>query len=65
MPGWNTREKAVIVGDQACGKTCLNIVFNTDRFPNVSLMEIYVDYQWQYFYSVGRKLLAPLGADCL
>ena len=29
------RKKLVIVGDGACGKTCLLIVFSKDQFPEV------------------------------
>jgi len=29
------RKKLVIVGDGACGKSCLSIVFSTDQFPEV------------------------------
>ena len=29
------RKKLVIVGDGACGKTCLLIVFSKDEFPEV------------------------------
>ena len=29
-------QKLVIVGDGACGKTCLLIVFSKDHFPEVS-----------------------------
>ena len=35
MSAWIPRKKVVIVGNQACGKTCLYIVFKTERFPNV------------------------------
>ncbi|KAL7985376.1 hypothetical protein Chor_003946 [Crotalus horridus] len=31
------RKKLVIVGDGACGKTCLLIVFSKDQFPEVEL----------------------------
>lgn len=30
------RKKLVIVGDGACGKTCLLIVFSKDEFPEVN-----------------------------
>jgi GTPase SAR1 family protein len=32
------RKKLVIVGDGACGKTCLLIVFSQDKFPEVRLV---------------------------
>lgn len=32
------RKKLVIVGDGACGKTCLLIVFSKDQFPEVSIV---------------------------
>jgi len=31
------RKKLVIVGDGACGKTCLLIVFSKDEFPEVRI----------------------------
>ena len=32
------RKKLVIVGDGACGKTCLLIVFSKDEFPEVRIL---------------------------
>ena len=34
------RKKLVIVGDGACGKTCLLIVFSKDNFPEVCTVSI-------------------------
>lgn len=35
MSSSSIRKKLVIVGDGACGKTCLLIVFSQDKFPEV------------------------------
>ncbi|KAI4823486.1 hypothetical protein KUCAC02_012069 [Chaenocephalus aceratus] len=40
------RKKLVIVGDGACGKTCLLIVFSKDQFP-----EVYVPTVFEKLYS--------------
>jgi small GTP-binding protein len=34
------RKKIVVVGDGACGKTCLCIVFNKGEFPTVHIPTI-------------------------
>ncbi|KAI4556753.1 hypothetical protein MJT46_015376 [Ovis ammon polii x Ovis aries] len=38
------RKKLVIVGDGACGKTCLLIVFSKDRFPEVYVPTVFENY---------------------
>ena len=34
----------VIVGDGACGKTCLLIVFSKDQFPEVYVPTVFENY---------------------
>ena len=34
------RRKLVVVGDGACGKTCLLVVFKNDEFPKVKSTKI-------------------------
>lgn len=38
------RKKLVIVGDGACGKTCLLIVFSKDQFPEVYVPTVFENY---------------------
>uniref|UniRef100_A0AC35TYZ9 Ras-like GTP-binding protein Rho1 n=1 Tax=Rhabditophanes sp. KR3021 TaxID=114890 RepID=A0AC35TYZ9_9BILA len=38
------RKKLVIVGDGACGKTCLLIVFTKDQFPDVYVPTVFESY---------------------
>lgn len=38
------RKKLVIVGDGACGKTCLLIVFSKDQFPDVYVPTVFETY---------------------
>lgn len=38
------RKKLVIVGDGACGKTCLLIVFANDKFPEVYVPTVFENY---------------------
>lgn len=54
------RKKLVIVGDGACGKTCLLIVFSKDQFPEVYVPTVFENYVadievdskqvWIYFF---------------
>ena len=37
-------KKLVIVGDGACGKTCLLIVFSKDQFPEVYVPTVFENY---------------------
>uniref|UniRef100_A0A8C8Z9P5 Uncharacterized protein n=1 Tax=Prolemur simus TaxID=1328070 RepID=A0A8C8Z9P5_PROSS len=38
------RKKLVIVGDGACGKTCLLIAFSKDQFPAVYMLTMLENY---------------------
>ena len=38
------RKKLEIVGDGACGKTCLLIVFSKDQFPEVYVPTVFENY---------------------
>ncbi|XP_029361606.1 rho-related GTP-binding protein RhoA-C-like isoform X2 [Echeneis naucrates] len=42
------RKKLVIVGDGACGKTCLLIVFSKDQFPEVYVPTVFENYVEDY-----------------
>ncbi|XP_029361610.1 rho-related GTP-binding protein RhoA-D-like isoform X2 [Echeneis naucrates] len=42
------RKKLVIVGDGACGKTCLLIVFSKDQFPEVYVPTVFENYIEDY-----------------
>jgi len=42
--GSTVRKKLVIVGDGACGKTCLLIVFSKDEFPEVYVPTVFENY---------------------
>ena len=62
------RKKLVIVGDGACGKTCLLIVFSKDEFPEVYVPTVFENYVadievdgkqvyilWYYIFVVSSK----------
>uniref|UniRef100_A0A8C7A7A3 Transforming protein RhoA n=1 Tax=Neovison vison TaxID=452646 RepID=A0A8C7A7A3_NEOVI len=38
------QKKLVIIGDGACGKTCLLIVFSKDQFPEVYVPTVFENY---------------------
>ena len=46
------RKKLVIVGDGACGKTCLLIVFSKDEFPEVSWPYGWYSRFFYYYFKV-------------
>jgi len=49
------RKKLVIVGDGACGKTCLLIVFSKDEFPEVYVPTVFENYVADTTYE-GKKV---------
>jgi small GTP-binding protein len=49
------RKKLVIVGDGACGKTCLLIVFSKDQFPEVYVPTVFENYVVLYYMVLGVK----------
>ena len=52
------RKKLVIVGDGACGKTCLLIVFSKDQFPEVYVPTVFENYVADI--EVDNKQVMPL-----
>ena len=51
----NIRKKLVIVGDGACGKTCLLIVFSEDQFPEEYVPKVFDNYGEQVVHEVDNK----------
>lgn len=49
------RKKLVIVGDGACGKTCLLIVFSKDQFPDVYVPTVFENYVAEINYE-GKEV---------
>lgn len=54
------RKKLVIVGDGACGKTCLLIVFSKDQFPEVYVPTVFENYVADIEVD-GKQVLIYLG----
>ena len=57
------RKKLVIVGDGACGKTCLLIVFSKDQFPEVYVPTVFENYVADIEVD-GRQVRGPSAAAC-
>lgn len=55
------RKKLVIVGDGACGKTCLLIVFSKDQFPEVYVPTVFENYIADIEVD-GKQVKTPLCA---
>lgn len=69
------RKKLVIVGDGACGKTCLLIVFSKDQFPEVYVPTVFENYvadievdgkqvniflgAFFYYFSLNLRIIYP------
>ncbi|XP_036616146.1 transforming protein RhoA-like isoform X2 [Trichosurus vulpecula] len=67
------RKKLVIIGDGACGKTCLLIVFSKDQFPKVYVPTVFENYvadinvdgkQEPVKPEEGRDMANRIGAFC-
>ena len=59
------RKKLVIVGDGACGKTCLLIVFSKDEFPEVikSRNDVIIRKIQVYVPTVFENYVADIEVD--
>nr|XP_045014879.1 transforming protein RhoA-like isoform X3 [Jaculus jaculus] len=53
------RKKLVIVGDGACGKTCLLIVFSKDRFPEMYVPTVFENYVADIEVDGNQKPVKP------
>ena len=42
------RKKLVVVGDGACGKTCLLVVFSNDKFPEGYIPTVFETYVTEF-----------------
>lgn len=58
------RKKLVIVGDGACGKTCLLIVFSKDQFPEVYVPTVFENYIADIEVD-GKQVKAVTGAGAV
>ena len=54
------RKKLVIVGDGACGKTCLLIVFSKDQFPEVYVPTVFENYVADIEVDGKQVMLQPI-----
>lgn len=54
------RKKLVIVGDGACGKTCLLIVFSKDQFPEVYVPTVFENYVADIEVDSKQVMSSPL-----
>ena len=57
------RKKLVIVGDGACGKTCLLIVFSKDQFPEVYVPTVFENYVADIEVD-GKQVIKTVKKEC-